>query len=165
MTDLPPTERSARRWTRVLLPISLGFNLVIFGALAGLFVSHVMRGPHEPVRALSFGRFTEALSPQQRQDLRRAFFRQAGDFRAQRQAMRADFGKLIAALQADPYDPARVSALLGQQETRIRHWSALGQKLLEAQIAAMTPKARHAFAARLRADMERRMHRPPPPRP
>lgn len=165
MTDLPPTERSARRWTRVLLPVSLGFNLAIIGIFGGLVLSHLTHPPREPVRELSFGRFTDALTPQERQDLRRAFFQQAPGFRAERAAMRADFQNLIGALKAEPYDPAKVAELMDRQDARTRQWIGLGQRLLQDRIAAMSPAERAAFADRLEKDMERRLHRAPPPPP
>lgn len=163
MTDLPPTDRAARRWTRTLLPVSLGFNLAIIGIFGGLVLSHMTHPPREPVRELSFGRFTDALTPQERQDLRRAFFKEARGFRAERLSMRADFQGLIAALKAQPYDPATVAALMDKQDARVRQWIGLGQRLLQDRIAAMTPAERAAFAGRLEKNMEHRNHRPPPP--
>lgn len=158
----PWPDRSPRRWTRVLLVVSLGFNLVILGLFAGHELSRAFDGPHPPVRALGFGPFTEALSPQDRHALLRDFLHQAKGFAAQRREMRADFRSLIAALKANPYDPATFAAVMARQKTRTDDWLALGQKLLQERIAAMTPAQRAAFAGRLQTDFTRHEHRRPP---
>lgn len=166
----PTPDRSPRRWTRILLIASLGFNLVILGLFGGHELSRALHGP-PPVRALGFGPFTQALSPADRRALMRDFMAQAKGFSEQRRQMRSDFRSLIEALKATPYDPARFAALMARQKTRTDEWMALGQSLLAERIAAMTPAERAAFAKRLETEVtrhreherEREHRRPPPP--
>jgi uncharacterized membrane protein len=160
----PGPDRRPRRWTRILLVISLGFNLVILGLAGGHELSRVLHGPRPPVRELGFGPFTEALSPQDRHAMLRDFLRQAKGFAAQRREMRSDFRSLIRALKAEPYDPATFAAVMARQRARTDHWLTLGQKLLQDRIAAMSPQQRAAFADRLLADFTRHRRHPPPPR-
>jgi uncharacterized membrane protein len=168
MTDLTPAPdaRSPWRWTRLALVLSLGLNLIIVGSLGGLALSRAINGPREPVRDLAFGPFTEALSPDDRRAMMRAFMAEAKGFRAERDQMRTDFQALITALKADPYDPAVLEGVMTRQKARTDQWLALGQRLLMERIAAMTQSERAAFADRLNDDLSRRAHRngqPPAP--
>lgn len=158
-----PDARPPRAWTRLALVLSLGLNLIIVGSLCGLALSRAIYGPHEPVRDLAFGRFTEALSPDDRRAMMRAFMAEAKGFRAERDQMRTDFQALVAALKADPYDPAVLEGVMTRQTARTDQWLALGQRLLVDRIAAMTPAERIAFADRLSDDLLRRSHRNEPP--
>lgn len=165
MADAIPTPdvRPTRTWIRILLVVSLGLNLIIVGSLGGLVLSRVVHGPREPVRDLAFGPFTQALSPDDRRAMMRAFLAEAKGFRAERDQMRADFQSLIAALKADPYDPSVLEGVMTRQKARTDQWLALGQRLLMERLAAMTQAERSAFADRLSDDLSRHAHQPPPP--
>ncbi|MDE3079764.1 MAG: periplasmic heavy metal sensor [Paracoccaceae bacterium] len=160
-----PDARPPRTWTRLALVLSLGLNLIVVGSLGGLALSRAIHGPHEPVRDLAFGPFTEALSPDDRRAMMRAFMAEAKGFRAEKEQMRADFQSLVAALRADPYDPSVLDGVMARQKARTDQWLALGQRLLMERLAAMAPADRRAFADRLGEELSRRVHRngPPPP--
>lgn len=139
---------------RIALGLSLALNLLVAGLVAGA----VLRdgGPRERmVRDLDFGPFTEALSPNDRDELRRDFVQRAPDLRGMRQAMQADLETFLAALRTEPFDPAALAQVLASQQGRMARRVELGQELLLDRLTAMDPAERAAFADRL----ERRLRR------
>lgn len=158
MTDLPPPAAKTRSplWMRILLAVSLTLNLAVLGMVGGAVLrSHDGRHPL-PVRDLGFGAFDGALSPEDRQELRRAFVDEGPDFRGARRAMRQDFSEILAALRADPFDPGALQAVLDRQNARGAEFFAFGQKLIFDRIAGMEPEARRAFADRLEQNLTRK---------
>lgn len=145
------TETAAKpprnRWRLAFFGL-LALNLAMMGMVAGA----VMRdgGPRERmIKDLAFGPFTEALSPEDRKELRQGFLAKLPDFRADRLAMRADALVLLGALRAEPYDPAALRAALDQVQGRMQARVAVGRDLLLERIDAMDPAGRQAFADRL----------------
>ncbi|MEY4871132.1 MAG: hypothetical protein RLZZ563_462 [Pseudomonadota bacterium] len=146
--------KPAGRGLRVALAVSVALNLLILGLVAGA----VLRdgGPHgRMVRDLDFGPFTEALTPEDRDALRRDFLRQAPDLRDMRRQMRDDFATLLEALRAEPFDVEALRGVVANQGDRMAARLELGQDLMLARIAAMTPAERAAFADRLERRLER----------
>lgn len=144
-TATPPTR--APRWMKIVLALSLALNLAVAGLALGAFLKD---GPRRGMpRDLSFGPFTEAFSADDRRALREAFRERVPSFREERAAARADFAALVAALRADPVDPAALTAALEAIETRTTARMALGRSLIEARLLAMTPAERRAYADRL----------------
>ncbi|MFC2969846.1 periplasmic heavy metal sensor [Acidimangrovimonas pyrenivorans] len=152
------------RGMRLLLIGSLGLNLVIVGLVAGAVIDHVRRDRPPIVRDLGFGPYSRALSHQDRIALMRGFAQETGGFRAMRREARAEFGRLLELLRAEPFDAAALKALMQKQETRAVERLALGQKLLIERIEAMSPADRRAFADRLQVALAHDgHHRPSPP--
>lgn len=149
----PP--KAGRRW---LLPASLALNLLVIGIAGGAAVRHAFDGDGPMmVRDLAFGPFTEALSHEDRDALRRSFMARAGDLRDLRPEGRADFDGLVAALRASPFDLDAVKTLMSSQRDRMAERLGLGQDLLIERIAAMSDGERADFAGRLEAAL---LHRP-----
>lgn len=155
----PPADagqpKVRRRW---LLPASLALNLLVAGVIGGAAVRHSF-GDDGPmmVRDLAFGPFTEALSPEDHDALRRSFMAQAGNLRDLRPGGRADFDGLVAALRAAPFDLEAVKTQMATHRDRMAERLGLGQDLLVERIAAMSDGDRAAFAGRLEAALR---HRP-----
>ena len=149
----PPATPKAGRKLRIALAVSVALNLLIVGLVAGA----ALRGgpPDRMVRDLDFGPFTEALTSEDRDALRRDFIRQAPDLRDMRRQMRDDFRSVLAALRADPFDAEALRDVVANQGDRMAARLALGQDLFLARIAAMTPAERAAFADRLEHRLER----------
>lgn len=164
MTDLPPPVspvgppvRSRVGWVRVALALSLALNLAVAGVVVGALVQRGGKAPRpDLVRSLGFGPFTEALSDEDRAALRRAFLEAAPDMRAARQAVRAEGGAVITALRAEPFDAGTLETAIAALNARNAARVELGQNLLVARIAEMTPEARAAFAERLETSLTRR---------
>lgn len=145
-----------RGW-RVVLIVSLTLNLMVVGLVGGLFLAKGGRPHHPmPVREVSFGAYTAALSREDRNALRSSFMAEAPNFRDIRAAIREENRQLLDALRAEPFLVERVLAVMEQQ--RERGWARfkLGQQLLAEQIVAMEPEARRAFSDRLEAALTRK---------
>jgi Spy/CpxP family protein refolding chaperone len=150
---MPVAPRSGRglRWA---LAVSLAVNLAVAGVVVGAWARHQGMGARgDMVRELRFGMFTDAMEPDQRAALRAAFVAQAPDLRQARRDMRQEMAGLLVALRAEPFDPARLAALLDAQDKRVADRMALGQSLLRDFVNRLDPAARLAFAARLEARM------------
>ena len=66
----------------------------------------------------------------------------------------ATTASLLAAIRAEPYDPAAVqSAMAGYGEARAQRWAVLRERLATL-LAQFTPAERDAFADRLQDRME-----------
>ena len=147
---VPPAKDRGGKGVRIALAVSVALNLAILGLVAGAALHGGGMGfGHGGVRELGFGPFSEALDHDQRAALRRAFFEKAPDFRATRQAMRADRDALLAALRAQPFDPATVDAVMAAQAKRMEGQLQLGQGLIRDLLVSMPEADRLAFADRL----------------
>jgi uncharacterized membrane protein len=149
-TDQTPPPASTGRWLRIALAVSLAINLGIVGMLAGAMFRH--GGPPNGAtmaRDVGFGPFTEALSKEDRLELRRAFLAAAPELRDSRKAVRADFAELLAQLRASQFDADALRAVFDRQSARNAERMELGQRLILDLVVGMKPEARAAFADRL----------------
>jgi uncharacterized membrane protein len=153
----PPDAPSPRpgRGLKAALAVSVALNLAVLGLAAGAWFSD--HGPHRGMpRDLSFGPFSEALGPEDRRALREGLFARAPDFKASREAARAEFEAMVVALRASPFDPAALKSALAAIEARNADRLALGRSLIEARLLAMTEADRRAFADRLERGYQRK---------
>lgn len=140
----------AGRWTKVFLVLSLAMNLFVIAIIVGAaFGHHRWRPAHGGVHDVGVGLFTEVLTQRDRAALRDAFIAAAPDFRVQRRAAKEDFAELAEALRQDPFDPARIDALVARHGTRIADRIDLGRRLLSERFEAMTAGERAALADRI----------------
>ena len=145
-----PATQSSGRWVRIALAISLAVNLGIAGVVAGVMFRN--GGPMHGemmARDLGFGPFTEALSKEDRSELRRAFLTKLPELRDGRRAMRQDFSALLLQLRAVPLDKDGLRAAFDRQNARNLERLGLGQKLIFDLVVGMTDEARQEFAERL----------------
>jgi uncharacterized membrane protein len=159
-TDLAPKPSSTGRWLRIALAVSLAINLAIVGLVAGaMFRSG---GPPQGgmmARDVGFGPFTEALSKEDRAELRRGFLAAAPEMRDSRRAVRADFRDLLAQLRASPLDEDALRAVFDRQNARNAERMELGQRLIFDLLVGMKPEARAAFADRLEQSLAKSPNR------
>lgn len=152
------TTPAPSRLKRILLPLSLGLNVLVLGVVAGA----LLHGPDgRPPRAvdLSLGPLTRALeqsdrqaiSAQIRKDIRRGAL--AADSRAGRSG---DLRALLEAIRAEPFDAGAISAHLAAQRVRVQTWGDAAERALLARLTAMTPAQRAAFADRLEREFRDR---------
>ena len=171
MTDTPkapvgPVPPSGiPRWMKLLLAVSLAINLGVLGMLGGAALRGAGDRGRPDVRDIGFGPFTDALSPQDRQELRRAFLQDGGNPRAMRQMMRAEVGTLLQVLRTEPLQEAELRAAFNRLRQRGQERLDLGQRLLADHIIAMSPDDRARFADRLEAMMARGGQTSPRPAP
>jgi uncharacterized membrane protein len=158
MTDQTPPSAAPvtnARWLKPALIVSVALNLAVAGLVLGAWLGD---GPRRGMpRDMSFGPFSEALSDQDRRELRKALMDRAGEFRSSRDAARAEFETLLAALRADPFDPDAMKSALAAIETRNAERLQLGRSLIETRLIQMSAEDRQAFADRLERGLR---HRP-----
>ncbi|MFN3577976.1 MAG: periplasmic heavy metal sensor [Tabrizicola sp.] len=158
--ELPPPPpqpalpgSSGSRWLKVALAVSVALNLAVAGLVLGAWLGD---GPRKGMpRDLSFGPFSEALSDKDRRALRRDLMGRLGEFRTSREAARAEFNGLLAALRADPFDPEGLKTALAAIERRNAERLELGRSLIEKRLVEMTVEERRAFADRLERGIRR----------
>lgn len=133
---------------KIAFAVSLALNLLVAGLVAGAWMGegHSRRGLP---RDLSFGPFSEALSREDRRALRQEIMADMAALRDGREAARAEFDGLLAALRADPFDPVEVDAALTAIVARNAGRLEKGQALLQGRISDMSTEDRLAFADRL----------------
>lgn len=153
----PKPVPATGRGLKVAFALSLAFNLLIVGLVAGAWLREGGPGGGLP-RDLSFGPFSEALSPDDRRAIRKALGAERDSFMAGREAAKAEFDRLLDALRADPFDPAAVDAALAAVVARSAGRLKMGQDLLADRIGSMTATDRLAFADRLEGALRHRHH-------
>ncbi|WP_343079705.1 periplasmic heavy metal sensor [Ostreiculturibacter nitratireducens] len=152
------------RWTRVALIGSLALNLLFIGVFAGAGIDRARRPDQVELRELGFGPMSEALSPEDRAALRRAFLAEVPALRDERRAWREDTMRLVEALRAEPFDPGAVDAVTSRLTGRIAARLDLGTRLLLNRIGEMSAAERLGFANRLESSLGRMPHGGRPPR-
>lgn len=165
-TTAPPARPGPSRWLRRLLILSLAANLLVAGVLAGAALR-----PTPPEsravpasRSLGFGPWAGGLTRDDYRALRRELAASGMDFRAIAAADRADHEALIAALRAEPFDPATLDAVAARQRERAIARMDLGERLIRDHVAARSPAERRAMATRMeqaRHDRDRHHGRKP----
>lgn len=155
-----PVPRSSPRWLRLLLVVSLAFNLLILGLIGGWAMKWGKHGPHHMSRVEHLGGpMTRALDHDDRRAIgkrmRAAFRAEPADQSARHETMAA----LIGELRKEVFDRDTAEELMAQQRSYLTKRLAIGQSLLLDRLETMTPDARAAYADRLQEGLERRSKR------
>lgn len=146
------------RAIKIVLAISLAINLAVAGLFLGNLVKNRADGPRpQTVRDLGFGLFSPALSDEDRRALRRAFVEQSPDMREARRAMRQDLAEMLEAIRAEPFEPARLEAVLDRSSLRAAERRDLGERLILDHLGKLDQAERAAFADRLEQGLRRRV--------
>ena len=161
MTDLnlppvsPPPAPPPKpgRGLRIALAVSVALNLGVAGIVGGSFFHDGGGGRSNMIRDMGFGPFDEALTPDDRDALRKSMVQRAGDLRAARQQMESDATAILTALRASPFDPAGLTAALGAQEQHLADRLTLGTGLMRDFLVALPQDERAEFADRLEEHM------------
>ena len=164
MTDLPPKPATGQpatgRGLRIALAVSVALNLAVVGIVGGALLRPDGPRSHAMPRDLGFGVFTEALTPENRADLRRRLIRAAPGFVQERQGMLQDMDAIVTALRAEPFDRGLLDTALQAQIARLQSRLGVGQSLLLEFLSDLSTSERLAFADRLEAAASR--HPPKP---
>lgn len=158
-------EGGGRGWTRALLIGSVSLNLLVAGVVIGGLIGNDRRPPRPVIDEVSIGPFTDALSPEDREALRRAAQAEGQNFRDIRKDAADEMRRVIDALEADPFNREQVEGMIRNMRTRAMERFAIGERLMVERLAQMSPEARQAFAERLRVQTERFERGEPPMRP
>ncbi len=143
----------APRGTKIILALSLAFNLAVAGFVVGHSLDADGRDEGRMSRDMGFGSFTQALSNEDRRALAKSMFAAAPQMRDARSRMQADLAQITAALTADPFDVSALDSALDAQRSRATEFFGLAQSVMRDYLVAMTPEARRAFAERLQSGM------------
>lgn len=146
MAETAERPRGNRR-LKIALAVSLAFNLCIVGVVAGVMLRD--GPPRGGGRDFGLGPLSEALSHEDRRALRKDFVARHPDIRDARRQMRAEFDAVLAALRADPFDPAALDGALAAIAARNQSLLDTGRELVAERLKAMTAAERAAFADRL----------------
>ena len=155
MSDLPARPAKSRG-LRYALAISVALNLAVVGVVGGAMLRADGPRGHAMPRDLGFGMFTEALTRENRADLRQRLKSAAPEFSQQRQAMAQDLVAIVAALHADPFDRTALDRAMQLPLERLRARLDLGHALLLDFLSDLPASDRKLFADRLEASAARR---------
>lgn len=146
-----PAGRGVKAWTRGLLLVSLGVNVIIISAVAGAYIRFGGGGSDKrpPRQDEIAGTYTRALSPDDRRAIVRQMRSKQADFAVTRAQFRADFAAVIAALRAAEFDKDSVAAIFERQRSYGVSRVELGHELLLDRLSLMSAEDRAAFADRL----------------
>lgn len=157
MSEEFPTPAAARprHWPRVLLAVSLFFNLLVIGAIAGAHLRDGRdAGRTPPVdRAAMHGTglvpFFEAMPREARGQIGTALRARGEAARPDRAALEAEFATILAALRAEPFERAALEAVMTAQQARVSARVEAGRGALLDVLAGMSQAERAAFADRM----------------
>ena len=161
MNDTPNSalvpQASGPKWTRRIMIASLAVNLAVAGlAVGSLF--HGGPGRGDMVRDLGFGPYDAVLRPEDRMALRSALKSKTGDLRAARSEFITDAQAILAALRAEPFDPAALGAAMAGQRDHFAARMKLGSDTMRDYLSGLPPKDRLDFANRLEQRLLRGRH-------
>lgn len=161
MTEPTETSGNSRsKWIRPVLFVSLAINLLVVGAVAGIFLRHDPsareRGAYsKPLRDLGYGPFGSAFSKSDRYEIGRAMLARDGDLKTNRDEVRQQFLGLLGLLRATPYDADAVQEIVESQRSKLNERQIIGQQVFLDRINAMSDKERASFARRLEKSLRR----------
>lgn len=159
-----PTPAPARRinWLVVALVASLAVNLLVAGAAAARW--YVGFGPERYARLTQTQLiprfFFRDLDRARRMELMAVLKAQDKDIRDGRRAVKAQVLELASALEAEPYDPARVKSAVEGFTAKSEALFMSGSAAAIAVIDQLTPEERKMMAMHLRNREDRGRGKP-----
>jgi uncharacterized membrane protein len=153
MTETAPTKYRSPLWMKLLLGVSIILNFGLAGMVLGIATGGARDGS-------VMSAAVAALPDDMRRDMRRSLREDWSEVRGRTQPLAART-EILTLLRADPFDAAAFEASLEQGR---QHLAELGQRQrarLAAEVAAMTPAQRQAYASAI----EERLARGRPMRP
>lgn len=159
MTETAPAEQpTGRRWTwwQALLVVSLALNLLVAAAAATRFFYHPRS---ERMIGMSYlhlvpRKFFGDLDRSRREELVAHVKEYRDRFREGREKSKAMAESLAGALDAEPYDEARLRAALDQFSANGVDQIGLGATAAREFISRLTPEERILLAKRIRERAE-----------
>lgn len=156
-------HNTSRFWMRALLIVSLSFNLLVLGLVAGAKWGgdrdhgFDARGPNRgAIRDLGFAPLAGALNREDRRLIGKALREGSGSFADHRKVLAVEFQSMLAALRADPFDPDMLRALMGQQSERLSQRGQIMRSTLIDRLSQMSDEDRHALADRVEKSVRKR---------
>jgi uncharacterized membrane protein len=149
--------RSGFPWLKAALIVSLAVNLLVIGAGVARFV---MRDPPDRVAGLSQvqlipRKFFGDLERPRKAELLAVFRELSPSFREGRRALRSDLAQLADALDAEPYDAARVQAAVANFSSHSQNLATSGSQAALKVIGMLSAEERKLLATHIREREDR----------
>jgi uncharacterized membrane protein len=163
--EQPPGQASApgsTDWLKLALVASLALNLLFLGFGIARFAIHqpMERFANSSQMQLIPRKFLGEVGGERRRELLQAFKSFGPAFREGRRNVRAEAAALADALDAEPYDPARVNAAVARFTSASAALMQTGGQAAEDVIGRLKPEERKLLARHIRLrDSGNRMHR------
>lgn len=151
--DPNPAPKGTRLWVRIVLVVSLGFNLLVVGAVAGIAITggpFPHGGPPSKMAHETIGPFTRALSHKDRVSILREVRQQGRAEGWSRDAHRHSMEEMIALLEATPFDADAFEEKFGGMVNGLQSRLELAGGAFVLRLQAMSDEDRIAYAARVR---------------
>jgi uncharacterized membrane protein len=148
-----PRQRRILRWA---LGLSLALNLLVLSAIGGALWRHGGPGQRDNLPGLrSYATpYVQALPQDVRRDLHREMRAGRQGPHLDREARRAHYEQMLAALRAEPFDPAAAQAVLTTQSDAVASVQAAAHAAWLAQVDAMSAEERGAYADALETHLK-----------
>lgn len=144
---------------RVILGVSLAFNLLILGAFVGSgFSGAGHKHSKKPMRSAdsAIGIYGRALNKSERREVgQRIHSKGRGERENLRPELRGLAAEAVLALRSDSFDPEVFNDILNRQQELIKTFASDARIALADYVAEMSPEARAEYADRLEAIMQR----------
>jgi uncharacterized membrane protein len=166
-TKASERQKAPRRWPTALLAVSLTLNLLVLSLIAGAHFRDEHDASRFPppdrsvMRATGFGPFFDAMPRAARNRMGEALRARGDGFAPDRDALAAELRDVLAALRAEPFDPAALEAVLVAQHARAQARIEAGRDVLLGQVATMSPVERRGFADQLEQRFSHALNRSP----
>ncbi|MDH5798125.1 MAG: periplasmic heavy metal sensor [Paracoccaceae bacterium] len=142
-----------------LLFLSVVFNFVIVGAFLGFMLRPNGVPMHDrgspPLRDLGFGAYSSALPKEDRRMLLQEMSGVRDQLRDSRALLKKQMEELAAVLSTEPFDPAKMNAIMEAQEQVLLERQRLGRRLFVDHVSRMPEERRNAYAERIAAMSQR----------
>ncbi|MFG6558200.1 periplasmic heavy metal sensor [Sulfitobacter sp. 1A15258] len=156
MTQDPTTRR--RRLMRLALGLSLALNVMILGALGGAMWRHGGPGPRGagdlPGLRSYASPYVQTLPPETRHELHSKMRASGKAHHLDREARRALYDEMLAALRAEPFQADVAAAVLAAQGEAAAGVQQVAHDAWLAEVSAMDAAARQDYADKLQQRLE-----------
>lgn len=137
-------------WTKTLLVISLGLNLLVAGMVVGSAFSHRKGGRPDPFLGGGMRPYVSSLPEKQREHVRDRLLHNREAARAARQELRQSARNVRDAITAEPFDADALNTAFAAQRSVYDGIAANGHHALVEILAGMSDAERAQFIARLK---------------
>ena len=152
-------EKKTFKWSKLILAVSLGLNLIVAGLLAGAWFNAPKQGARgDRGSYFSAGPFGRALSKEDRKMMGDAFRNdpklrdQLGKGRGEMRRIGLD---VVKVLRSDPLDATALTELFDEQAQLGNQLQTVGRRALLDRIIAMSQQERSNFADKLENGVKR----------
>lgn len=157
MSDTQQKKPSGLRpGLRYLLIGSLAVNFIVAGLVLGAAVGNKRTGDRPPREGDILGAYTQALTSQERREIGKNIRDHHRELGEKPMRPREVLTQMLAALQAEPFDPAAVQALIDQQSDIAFERRKIAQSLWLEHVSAMSAEERAAYALRIQEVLSKR---------